>query len=505
MKKLTVILAILLFFSLSGFASGGQGDKDDGGADTGALFSEPVHISLFKSENPSWPFREDWYIVDLIKRKTNVILDVTVTNPGYAEKLAVVVASGDIPDIMASIGISTGMRYGNEGAFIDVIEHEKEMPDFAKWRRENAQKLLPFLSGEGKMFVYPLIELGKTEREGYFYRKDIFEKHNIKEPTDSEEFYQVCKKLKELYPDTYPFTFRDWDMYRLNLYAPQFGAEFDYYYDEKSDSWKYGAIEEKCKDMVVFLNRLYKDGLLTPDFLSIGTKAWVDQLSASRAFITFDWLTRIDFYNVPLRKENPEFTMYYMPPWKGLPNGEQKVGNTTFLGSGLAVGSTTDQLDVVKKYMDWTFTDEARELLSWGEEGVTYEMVSGKKKFMHVSEVNELWREYGIMDNGFCTRFDVDANISLSSPELAYGLTVGYKWDKEPRTVVNFLPEEQEIVSITGEAINAHKLEQIAKFIIGERNISEWNEYAKEIEDFGLDKMLDLYEKGYERLKKFMN
>ena len=38
--------------------------------------------------------------------------------------------------------------------------------------------------------------------------KAIFKKHNLKAPETYEELYNVCKQLKALYPDSYPFCTR---------------------------------------------------------------------------------------------------------------------------------------------------------------------------------------------------------------------------------------------------------------------------------------------------------
>jgi ABC-type polysaccharide transport system permease subunit len=40
-----------------------------------------------------------------------------------------------------------------------------------------------------------------------------------------------------------------------------------------------------------------------------------------------------------------------------------------------------------------------------------------------------------------------------------------------------------------GEAITKHRDEEIAKFILGKRNLSEWDQYVKKMKNLGLDQM----------------
>lgn len=504
MRARIILVLLLGILGTSLVFAGGQGEKAGtagaaGGG--GLLFSSPVTLKVLIPENPSWPFRKDWYILDVIKRKTNISFDPVVVGTDYDAKVNIIMASGNLPDIVSDTS-GVAMRYGAQGAFVNAFDYEKDMPNFAKWRKDNMKALLPFISADGKFFMFPAIEIGETERQGWFYRKDIFEKNGLTLPVDDAAFYKDLSTLKQKYPDSYPFTCRQ-SLYRLSLMAPQFGAHYDYYYDAASGAWKFGAIEDTMKQMVTYWNKLYKDGLLTPDFLSISTQSWVDQVSASKAFVTFDWLTRIDFFNTPLRQQDPSYEMYFMPPWKGGTNGQQKIENTVTFDGGLSVCNTAHKSQALK-YMDWLCSDEGRNLISWGEEGVTYKVVDGKKQFINVKEPNALWRDLGIMTQGFYVRFDVQSNVSLCSPEVAYGLTVGHNYDMEPATIVNFTESEQEITSTVGQAISKLRDEQLSKFMTGERDLSQWDQYVASIKDLGLDKMLQLYATGYERLKKLM-
>ena len=55
-------------------------------------------------------------------------------------------------------------------------------------------------ASDGKLYQIPSYGVNRDVNHGMLYRKDIFDKHGIKMWNNPEEFYQVLKQLKELYP-----------------------------------------------------------------------------------------------------------------------------------------------------------------------------------------------------------------------------------------------------------------------------------------------------------------
>ena len=54
--------------------------------------------------------------------------------------------------------------------------------------------------GDGKMYTLPL----SKSTEVLYYNKDVFAKHNLTPPTTWDELEEVCRVLKEAYPDSTP-------------------------------------------------------------------------------------------------------------------------------------------------------------------------------------------------------------------------------------------------------------------------------------------------------------
>lgn len=527
MKKLwTIALSILLIFSLLTACSGGQQDstskvdssnneqknveKNENGESASnetqgepgesKLFDEPVTLTMMIQSHPSWPYQDDWYIKEAIEERTNVKLEVNaIISSNFAEKVSLDMASGELPDLTYLVGTASAQRYGVDGAYVNVLDYINEMPNFKKWKEANEIEVMPYLAADGALYQVPNYGIGETNRRCYMYRKDIFDKHGLEVPKDEKELYDVLKKLKELYPDTYPFTFRA-QLGQFAMIGPSWGTNWGVYYNTDKNEWVYAAVEDNFKEMVIYFNKLYNEGLIPPDWLSLDTKGWQDIIATEKAFVTLDYISRIDFFNNMVRETNPEFTLAYMPPPKGGENGVNKMAYSAENIAGFAIASNSDKKVEALKFCDWYFTDEARELVSWGEEGKTYKVENGERKYLVGNDVAEVRKAYGLGTYGFYLLFDFDAHMVTFSDELKEAIVEDRKYDLPLLPKVSFTQEELDVIQSVGVNIDTHIQENISKFLLGSRPISEWEQYVKEVEDLGMQQILDIYTEAYNRL-----
>lgn len=458
---------------------------------------EKTEVSLMTSSLESWPFKEDWFIWTALEEKTNVKLNVNaVLSANYNEKLKIILASGELPDLINTAG--SARKFGLQGAFINVKTILDKMPNLKSRIEQYPNVYQDSLATDGALYAFPEMGMGEANRAGWMYRDDIFKKHDLRLPTNSDEFYEVLVKLKQLYPDSYPLAFRN-GVGRFLWSAPQWGAEHDVYYDESKKVWAYGPIEDNYKEMVSFFNKLYKEELIPPDWLTLDTKGWQDLMSTSKSFITFDYLTRIDGYNTPMRKEDPDYTLLYMPPFKGGANGKNVFKVTFSLSSAsLAASASTKNLDAIIRLMDFMYSEEGRELTSWGKEGVTFNIVNNEKQFIDCTEMGDIRNKYGLSSPSTSMWFDFDSHMSLYSKECKDAYLQARKYDdfKDPEPPMT--DEDYSTISTYGDNIIKHRDEQIAKFVLGNRNISEWNAYVEEVKKLGLDKYVNVYATAHE-------
>ncbi|PAV31254.1 hypothetical protein CIL05_00955 [Virgibacillus profundi] len=497
MKKMISNIIIMMFILGVLAACSDEPSSSDAESD-----EERATIEFYTNEHPSWPTDEDWLVFDLMEEGGNMNIDLTIAADPYGESLNLAVASGDLPDLMRMPNYSTANRYGNDGALVNLLDHIDEMPNLQTWMEEFPEAARAALSHDGKMYISPNIGIGETNRMLYMYRQDIFEEHGLEVPQNWDEFYTVLKELKSIYPDSYPLGFRN-GTDKLQSFAPNFGTSLDYYYDNEKDEWRYGPIEDNFRALVEHLNKFYSEGLIPSDFLSTDTAQWQELMSTDTSFITQDYIGRIDEFNLANRETNPDYTLINMAPPAGFPGGEQLAYSAHTNAPGYSVAVTSENIDTVIQYIDWTFSEEGRDSLSWGIEGETYTEENGEKTWIEdYQSPADLRNDTGISTYATYSWFDYDAHMSLFSDEVKQAYEEGPQYDAPIVPIPAFSPEEQEIIAIQGESVIKHRDEQIAKFIIGDRDLSEWDDYVMEMEDLGVQELVDIHAKAYKRMQE---
>lgn len=152
-----------------------------------------------------------------------------------------------------------------------------------------------------------------------------------------------------------------------------------------------------------------------------------------------------------MRESNPEFTMAYMVP----PAFNEDVGNQFAYSAkvllGFVVSSQTKHLDEALAYIDWMYSDEGRELLTWGRPGDLYtEDAAGNRTWKEFSTAAEMKQATGFETFGFYQRYDFNGELSTFSPECRSATEEARKYDLPQQPVLAFNDEEQSIVNTVG-------------------------------------------------------
>lgn len=476
----------------------------------GPLFDKTVNLTMLTASHASWPFQEDWYVIDLIKEYTNVDLSITaVDTSGFAEKVNLTMASGELPDLIFLTNNTIVQQYAPQGAFINILDYVDRMPNFKAWYEDNKTYALNYLSADGGLYQFPQQGVEQTERRGWLYRKDVFDELGLEAPTDKESFYNVLVELKKAYPDSYPLAFRSFanSMAQMNMIAPSWGASYmdtvdNRYlnYDYDTGEWSFGPTTAEYKELLEYFNKLYKEGLLLPNYLTIDTKGWQDVIANSDSFVTLDYLSRIDFFNSSMRESQPDFTMAYMEP----PAFSEEVGNQMAYSAkvmlGFAISSQTKHLDEVLAYIDWMYSDEGKELLTWGRPDELYtEDASGNRTWKEFKTAAEMKQATGFEVFGFYQLYDFNGELSTFTDECRAATEEAQKYDLPQQPVLAYSDSEQEIINTIGVNIKTYVDEQSGKFLLGERSFDEWDQYVAEVEALGLDQLKAVHESSYAR------
>ena len=138
--------------------------------------------------------------------------------------------------------------------------------------------------------------------------------------------------------------------------------------------------------------------------------------------------------------------------------------------SGYAICNTgkKENMENAFKLVDWMYTDEAAELLSWGKEGETYEVKDGRRQFILPKEGDTPRSLYGISSFGLYQRMYPEAyEATYSTAQIeACQEAMDYLEDYvNPLWWLSFNDEEQKRVADLDLEISNYSQEWIGKFI----------------------------------------
>ncbi|MFD0958092.1 extracellular solute-binding protein [Paenibacillus chungangensis] len=503
MKMKKTVLLLTLMALIFGLVAGCGGEEEDNEQQNGlqeGKSTEGITLSMLVDSHPSYPYNKDWPVWRLIEEQTGASFEVQTPSGSLDDTLNLTIASGEMPDIMFMYGKAVANKFGQQGALANILDYVEDMPNFKQWMQQYPEIVKAQLAADGNLYMFPNEGMGEGNRMIWMYREDIFSKHQLQAPATFDELYTVLKQLKELYPDSYPLSFRlGNNLLLLKLLSAHFDTNEGFYND--GGEVKFGPGENHYKSMLEYLHLFYKEGLIPPDWLSVDAKKWQDLMSTDRAFVTIDYIGRIDFFNNSLREGNPAFHLAFMAPPVGLQGGEPLNAYMHVVNSGLTVASNSKKIKEAMRTIDFYYSEKGRELLSWGKEGEHYQVVDGNKQFVtSYKDAIDQRIQTGLLTNGTYTWVDYNSSLVLASDELQTAYQEARKYDAPYRSIPDFNQQELEIITTKGAALDKYRDENVIQFIIGKQSFADWDKYVEGLHNLGLSELTALYKNAYDRL-----
>ena len=378
MKKIiSLFLAVVMLVSLTAC----KNNNNDGTViegldfeigDTGGLkvpFGNGEEIEILCIDDGSV---SNTYIFDKLSQITGLsVKPLLIPTAASTQKMSAIIASGDLPEIYYQTSFTKINEYALQGAFEPINPHMDELPNISRMFGENGKySWFPktYAADDGNFYFLPLTDSDRLVNHGMLYRKDTFDKHGIKMWNSPETFYQALKKLKEIYPDSYPLTSKTTHNIIKN-YAVAWGGivSYDMYFDEASKTWKYSDTAPETKEILDFFNKLYNEKLLDPEFLTNTQPAWTQKMTNGKSFVTYDWIGRLDMFME--QTEVPGYDLRYANP-VGPKQTLVTLSQVDSFGTCIAKGK---KAELALKLSDFLYSPAGAELMTIGVRGETFE------------------------------------------------------------------------------------------------------------------------------------
>lgn len=225
---------------------------------------------------------EAYWFYDFIEDVMNINLEITpITGENRNEMISLAFAGDELPDLILCAGMSADelMKYGAlEGQILDLAPYFNEtyMPNLRAICEKSPGVLSIIQDSEGHIWSTGFARSPDELRSGetMFLNYDWLETCGMEVPTTLEEFYDMLVAFKGLDQDNYPFcgssSAHNPCYYVLNAFgyvgANSSGTNIALRNGKVvlpvADREAYGAY-------LAFMNRLYEEGLMHPDFFTL--------------------------------------------------------------------------------------------------------------------------------------------------------------------------------------------------------------------------------------------
>ncbi|MFB9278250.1 ABC transporter substrate-binding protein [Cohnella cellulosilytica] len=389
-KKLPFLVSAALTVAL--LAGCGSGDKPAAGEGAGADELAPIKLTWF-DKNVGDPFTNP--VAKRITEKTGITVEIQQPTGNPAEKLNLMLASNDLPDVvMLDRGSDIMNKYISSGAVVplnDLIDQYG--PNIAAMYGDTLKKTR---SADGKnYYLANWYGLEQYPVFGFLMRMDLMkelgvgDKVNNGEPFTAEEFENLLKQFKEKYPTidgkvTIPMTLNGENMSDVvGTFKGMFGI-MPYY--EADGQLKKDIRDPRYLEMMKFMNSLYRQGLLDKEWVTMKSKQYEQKLASGSVFATAaaSWnvgnpnaLLKADAPNEATKEERQFYQYKVLAP--GIGPDQTSYGPKSSLGwDGVAISKTNKDPVRTIKFLDFLASEEGQYLMMWGLEGEHWDTVDGK-------------------------------------------------------------------------------------------------------------------------------
>ncbi len=492
------------------------------------LTDEPVTVTMWMGVNPNVlkiteDIGNDCALWNELASRTGVNLEFTVVNPDTeSEKFNLMVASNDLSDIISNA--TTLYTNGGEAAVADeiLIDHlpyltEELTPQICKLMEAYPDAVPEALTESGWLAGMPQLSMQTetTQTFGPMIRKDWLDELGLNVPETYDELHDVLAAFKEKKGADAPLLLNYAATGINNGLVEGYGifglvadAAMSEPYYQVDDTVMYGPIQPEFKEYLTMIHDWYQEGLIWQDFMSYTDfqNPPTDVILADRAGVFYAEVTYIATLEDASNTEGFELV--------AIPDFVRNSGDTIPFKEERAYAASTPwsistQCECPELLMQWCnymYTDEGALLCNYGIEGESFEynenhvpvftdlvlnnpdMSTTVALFMYCLDRGPFYRDETREQSGY-SQAQKDAS-GIWQSNMSVGRGIG-------STSLN-TEESSEVNQFYGD-IKTYIEQSVLEFIIGNRDLSEFDEYVSHIEGMGIDKVTACYQDAYQR------
>lgn len=385
MKKARVILSAILIVAMSATmlisCSNKNGGEGEGPKTDKLTIMTSNRVLSDKNDTKTW-----------MEEELGVKLDfITVTSGAeYITKVNLLISSGEIPDIVTDSKYVEYYKHMQDGLYIDIEPYlEKYGQNILKVRSKENLDSLRWKDGK----LYCISNNVNSNYDALLIRMDWLDKLGLKVPETLDEFVNVARAFKENDMNgngkADEIGMGGWNpsipIKPFNHIFAAFGSS-PYGWVLKDGKIVRGELLPETKEAVKFLNTMYKEGLIDPEYLTVDRTKLNEKVGTEKVGLVLDqvWYTNKDNSIYHPNKE-VEWAAIKPPVGKNGQSGITLVADPNASGrTGITIGSK-DPVTAMK-YLNFIADVDNFNRIRAGIEGTHYNLVNGE------CEVTEKYR-----------------------------------------------------------------------------------------------------------------
>lgn len=443
----------------------------------------------------------DWY--QEVARRANVNVEMElIDQSAYTDVVNTRLATGaDLPDVVR-IGSSQAAYYFDSGMFLDLTEYfENDSYYLNDVFEKNPLLKSQITTVDGAMYYLPYVLTMDSNMRCMMINASYCEAlgMQVEDIQTIDDYYNYLIAVRDNdvngngdSSDEVPLFVLMNGGNGINQLAIFFGldiADSTYQVDENGQVYC-SYTDEKYKEFLTWVNKLYEEKLLYNEFSS----AWTDTRSAlytaNQVGSSFSWISNTSGYSQLIdpdwnvREDEP----IMVPTVITGADGNRYVYGRDPMGSLYAITKDCENPEAIFRFFDYCYSDEVGMLTWYGIEGVDYNIVDGEPVFTDVylnnqdsylvkmGYNNDMWPgyQYDYMTKE-CPRV---REIAKELAQYVFNPTVPFSFKTA---------EEQEVVNMYSTDLSTYFDENLTAFIVGTRSLDTWDDYVSGAKSMGLE------------------
>ncbi|MCD7058933.1 extracellular solute-binding protein [Pelagibacterium xiamenense] len=393
---------------------------------------------------------------------------VDLPSAGYQDKLALMLLSGDIPDLIYFQGGDE--QFANQGLFEDWrpwIEDTEYLKD-ALWPH-NGDRLdnYPYL-----LYVFPARTKSPVMREDWLAQTGLERPQTLEEWTEMMRVLAASDYDGNGEEDTYGIIAPDNTAELDAVFNQAFGVATTWMQNADGE-WIHSRVSDAERDKLAYYQMLFAEGLLDPEFITSNWEVKEDKFYTGKVGIVMGTAgTVVDIYRTKMQQVNDGAELVLLDPPAGVGQGLEAV-DVSKESRGFALSALSENKEEVVALMDFLASPEGQMFERMGFEGEHYTDNGGTYE---ITEAMGTWYPRFMIAQPGAWQPPVD----LLSPVAQASLEQGAHYF----TPDNAFVWPAEYAADVDAAENYYRT-SVYRFVSGEWSMDQWDQYVQGWYDAG--------------------